>query len=410
MFSCLTKLFNSTKLLLQQGNKTFMERKRKTTIVDGVAYRLLYAKNNSSQNIITAKINNFLNTTTNRSSFVDRDNQINVSFYEKIYTTISNLVSKQIVNNYTKQIIAVDGTHSNFNSVLGKEGFALNTNKLSCTPLISGIYNVTYNYPVTLDLVKHHDERKAFMDFVKNYDSIKNSIFVFDRGYYGNEFVYQLNAKNIDFICRIKKNSSLLVVDGVRTNDYKTILNINGTNIDMRIITYIINDKNYYIATNLFNENDYNINKIKQLYFDRWSIEEYFKFMKTHLNLSKMPEKNINGIHKTILANLIVSKLIYFISYMIEKKNNKLKVNKTVLTEGFYSEFILKFIYGKGFGRRFMTKFFKTFVKLHSHKENRHYKRKCNTPYLKWYVRQHLKRNTKITTVIDEPEDIRANG
>ncbi len=45
MLSCLTKLFNSTKILLQ-GNETFMERKRKTTIIDGVAYRLLYAKSN----------------------------------------------------------------------------------------------------------------------------------------------------------------------------------------------------------------------------------------------------------------------------------------------------------------------------------------------------------------------------
>ena len=87
---------------------------------------------------------------------------------------------------------------------------------------------------------------------------------------------------------------------------------------------------------------------------------------------------------------------------MIEKKNPGLKVNKTVLVDGFYSDFILKFIYGKGFGRRFMTKFFRTFIKLHKYKKNRHYKRKCNTPFLKWYVKQHLKRNTKITVVDDE--------
>ncbi len=42
MFICLTKLFYSIKILLQQGNKIFIEKKRKITIIESVVYRLLF--------------------------------------------------------------------------------------------------------------------------------------------------------------------------------------------------------------------------------------------------------------------------------------------------------------------------------------------------------------------------------
>ena len=66
---------------------------------------------------------------------------------------------------------------------MSKDGYKANKKKESVTPLFSGLYNVTSNYPIMLDLVKTKDERKAFMDFVKNKDKFKNNIFVFDRGY-----------------------------------------------------------------------------------------------------------------------------------------------------------------------------------------------------------------------------------
>ena len=60
----------------------------------------------------------------------------------------------------TKQVIAVDGVYSTFLKSLEKDGFKTNKKKESVTPLISGLFNITYNCPVTLDLVKTKNERR----------------------------------------------------------------------------------------------------------------------------------------------------------------------------------------------------------------------------------------------------------
>lgn len=294
MYSNIQKMFKDTKKYLESENKNCIKRNKKTSIFDAVAYRFLYTEKSKSQNVVTATINNFLKRKANRSSYVDRDKQVGISIYENIYKIISDSINKATIKNkYTKQIISVDGTHTNMNKLLSKCGFKLNRNQLTCTPLISGLYNVTYNYPVTLDLVTHTNERKAFMDLNKT-DLIKNSIFVFDRGYYDSSFFNQLTIMNIEFICRIKSNSSL--IDHNKT-DHMTTYKIDGNN-NIRIITYTINNNNYYIATNLFDTDAYDIPKIKQLYFDRWSVEEYFKFLKTHFNTSKMPRKVLKEFKK----------------------------------------------------------------------------------------------------------------
>jgi len=54
-------------------------------------------------------------------------------------------------------------------------------NKKSVTALNIGIYNVTKNSPVILELIKHKDERKAFIDLIKNTNNYSNDIFLFDR-------------------------------------------------------------------------------------------------------------------------------------------------------------------------------------------------------------------------------------
>ena len=63
----------------------------------------------------------------------------------------------------------------------------------------------------------------------------------------------------------------------------------------LRIIKYIINGKPYYVASNIL---DYSKQMIQNLYHDRWTIEEYFKYIKQYMKLSKMNDWREEDIKK----------------------------------------------------------------------------------------------------------------
>ena len=56
----------------------------------------------------------------------------------------------------------------------------------------------------------------------------------------------------------------------------------------IRIVKYTVIDTDYYIATNLYDRNEYTIDKLKQIYHDRWEAEEYFKHIKKHTKTDRI--------------------------------------------------------------------------------------------------------------------------
>ncbi len=69
-------------------------------------------------------------------------------------------------------------------------------------------YNIVENYPLSLDLVKHKSERKAFTDHMMNNKKfVDDTIFIYDRGLFSNKIINDLCDSGAKFILRIKKNS-----------------------------------------------------------------------------------------------------------------------------------------------------------------------------------------------------------
>lgn len=86
--------------------------------------------------------------------------------------------------------------------------------------------------------------------------------------------IKEMQMKNIKYVCRIKKNTNII---DKNNEDMITKINIDNRTIKLRVTNYKINDTEYYIVSNLFNMNEYTIDKIKQFYHNRWDVEEYFK-------------------------------------------------------------------------------------------------------------------------------------
>ena len=381
----LKKISNEMKLFLEKNNDICVDRTRKNNIYDAILYKLYYTKYASTQQKTVIKLNKFKKNKlkTSRQAIVKKENKLSPSFYEKM----SNFLADQINKNfnfdkkYTRQIIAVDGTYPTLLKSLTKDGYKANKKGESVTPLVSGLFNVTSNYPVTLDLVKTKNERKAFYDFVKNKDKFKGNIFVFDKGYVSKKLFERMDNSNLLYICRLRDNSSYI------SGKDDVIVEENG--IKIRIIKYVINNKSYYMATNVY---DYSISLIKQIYHDRWQIEEYFKYIKQNMNLAKINEKREKDIKKTILSQLIVSQITFiFVNFQKSSKNEHKIVNKSILTDGLYDKFLYNFFKNTKLTKYFLLNFIKVHMIYINTNRGKSVRHTCKRSNFRWYFKKYFK-------------------
>ena len=403
---CITcvKIANSMKSIIDDENETFCKRKRKLNINDAILYRLLYTQKNKSQQNVVSILNSKNNKHVNRSNYSRREAKIELDTYKKLYDIITKYENHYYYDKYTYTVYAVDGTDSNMQIKLSDSGYKANKNNESVTSLSLGVYNVTRNYPVSLEMVKHKNERKAFLDFLKNKHIRRRSIYIFDRGFFSYEVVNKLCRKNLNFVFRIKQNSILLNQQG---DDYEIDINHNGHNQTLRIIKYKAGENEYYLATNLFDTDKYTVEKFKELYHSRWTVEEYFKLVKSTMKLSKFDETTEASILKSIYCQLLLTKLsalleqCYNNQHLKNDTQNK-KVNRSNLIHGLYSEFIMNIFYKRTF-KRDIVRFMKLYIVIHNSKKNRSFERTCKTPYHKWYIKRYFKKYIKLdTSTIDD--------
>ena len=108
-----------------------------------------------------------------------------------------------------------------------------------------------------------------------------------------------MNDNDLFYICRMRENS--LLIDNTK-DDFTTKMK-NGA--DIRIVKYAIDNKSYYMATNLIDAEHFPISYIKENYGHRWTVEEYFKYAKQTLSLNKLEESKERNVIKTIYSHLI---------------------------------------------------------------------------------------------------------
>lgn len=384
-------LSKNIKKILDENDYVCGKRIRKTKIVDGFVFNLLHGQKNISQQLATSKLNKMKgNVNINRSSYNDRYKQIPASLYERIYIMINDFYNNNFADKYTRTVFAVDCTQTLLNKHFSEEGFKLNKNKDSVNAFVLGVYNITNNIPVSLLLTQQKSERTAFIEYLDTGVNAKNNIYTFDRGYLGHKFFNQLTQKEIFFVCRLRENMKI-----IPKNSNDTVVDFNGTQI--RVIKYIIDKVTYYLGTNLMDKNEYSIDILKQIYANRWSIEEYFKYIKTNTNFANIKANKKEDLIKSISGHLIVSRIInLLVQIMGPNKNNKeLIINKKLLTEGFYEDFIYRFFYSHKLSSRTFREFIKNYGKYITTNKGEHVVRKSSIPYSKWYIKTHYNKFIK---------------
>lgn len=404
--SAIVELSKKLKDFINNNSYKYIKRFRKTNIIDGFAFKIIQAQKDMSQEKATYVLNSFKKSKTkteiiNRSSFVDREKQLTVDFYKSVYDIINGDLNI-LYNNYdVKQVFAVDMTQINLSKSIANDGLKLNKNKLSVNGFTLGIYNILNNYPVTLELVTHKNERKAFIDFIKNKNQFKGNIFVFDRGYYSDDFIDELQKLGIMYVCRLRKNIKIIPKDSDDKILYKN-------DNPIRIVNYKINNTDHYIATNLIDRDEFTINSLKELYHKRWTVEEFFKYIKQNMDTNHINEKTYNDIRKSMYSYMIISRMVDVICLIKGQhpKSPNEQINKAVLTKAIYDDLILRFIYCYKLSTKILRNFIqRSAIYCHSQK-GKSYARISTIPYTKWYVKKYyhkyiLENKKKINKDID---------
>jgi len=357
-------------------NNSNVFRVKKTNNRDAFMYKLLLTRKSVTGQSVTDKINFFKGTTikskVSRVSLIERQQSIDVDFYKNLYKLISNKINKTFFHKQPK-IYAGDGIYNNTYHKFGN-------GMMASKALSIGFFNCSTNMPVNLQLLN----RKFEVDgLLKNMSLLSSkSIIILDIGYTSYNLFDTLIEHNIDFICRITKP-----------------IYVANTNKKYRYVKYEINEKEYYLMTSLHNENKFTSDILKELYHKRWTVEEYFKFIKLRTTYETIKQHNTNEIIKSTYCILIISQLIYLLSHVFSKPQKDMIVNKSSLMEGFYDHFLLRLIYndkcGKKFNKSYIRSFIITYINLIKTVLDVSRPRVSKNTNSKWYNKSYQKGNYK---------------
>lgn len=140
---------------------------------------------------------------TSRQAMDKRRNNFKCSYMEDILNDLNEHINKTHLFN-SSNIYAVDGSKLSLNKKV--DGFKLTKNNKYKKCLLNTLYSVNNKTPIGFDLSDGFNENKSFLDNLMKYIK-KNDVIIFDRGYFSSKLIKEIDNKNANFICRMKKNS-----------------------------------------------------------------------------------------------------------------------------------------------------------------------------------------------------------
>lgn len=371
-------------------------KKGKISFLDALIYKFNYSQKDITKANIISKYNLSNDTLINRTTFYEKEKLIPLKTYENLFNKIITLYDTLF--NKTTKFIAVDGTFNNTN-ILNKKG------NLETT-LNMGFFDVENNIVIDLTIngnnTKNYEILQLTNYIIKN--KLKNVTLILDRAYSSYEFINFLFNNDINFIIRFKNNcknfnSKINNIDNVRIIKYehkieKEVINKNRNSEKISYKSAILEYTNEYTLITNLKKDEYNDEKIKELYKKRWSVEIFFKLLKKNFKFETLIEynKKQNDISykKLYICNLI----IIYLSNIVENianlnkdsnfKENK-KINKSNVIKGIFE--IIDVILKSKLTNKIIINLCNSYVKYNKIKTGINNERISKTPFTKWYVK-----------------------
>lgn len=289
---------------------------------------------------------------------------LNRKYVESIYKTKEILVYKGYL------LLGVDGTTNELpNCQVLKEYYGISQGQKNSVgrvrARVEGVYDCLNHVMIASKIEPYKvSEKELALKLVKEVKENlpkEKTIMVFDRYYFGVEFVHELEKQGQKFVMRIrddhyKEEKKEAGEDGIveikiRTNsifyaseENKEELKKRKT-IKVRIIKVEVGETVEYLATNL-TEEEMNREEAKEVYHLRWEIEKGYDVIKNKIQIENYSSRTKEGIETEFYAGILVHNMIEDIASEAEEKKTRkgkyeYKVNKNILV-GIYRQEIIR--------------------------------------------------------------------
>jgi hypothetical protein len=252
------------------------------------------------------------------------------------------------------RVFAVDGSKLNLPYKLAESGYR--EPGINCAPqgLVSVLYEIAPKIPFDFLLVNSESEREAVVHHISKLP--KNSVVVYDRGYFSYDLWLAHIEKGINAVFRMSSGCSSeilkfgysdqtdqvvtikLPVDTLRKIKKKHT-NFDASEIKIRLIKYTIQDTTYCLATTLLCNDKYPAELFPDIYHSRWGVEELYKISKSHFEVEDFHSKHETGIKQELYAHFSLITMNRIFSNEIEntfKENmDKSGIGKKVVQVNF---------------------------------------------------------------------------
>lgn len=259
------------------------------------------------------------------------------------FKEISNKVVSDFYNLYdydkwnNKRLIGIDGSLLNLPLTKEtKEKYLIKRNdKVELTQCLSSFsYDVLNEITISAKFDILQGEKEFIIDeHIKNFT--ENDILLMDRAYADYSLMALLMSKKIDFVVRIKINSTnkeiYTFLDSGKESDIVSMKCTKGQSkfvkdknlekeIKVRLVRITLNTgETEVLITTLFNES---VEEINYLYGKRWGIETYFNRLKNIFELERFSGKSINSIEQDFFSILFLTN---FESILVREANEEIK-------------------------------------------------------------------------------------
>ena len=305
-------------------------RKRLLTIIHVIMY-LLYS-NRSSMATNLANIKRELCETTSFPKKISKQaisharQGISPLLFTELYNLSVDIFYKNIPERKSWQglhVFAIDGSKlelpnskdlfENFGEMFNVH----NPDEKYTQALASIVYDVLDDYIVHASINRYlAPERDAALKHMENLEALgiyKNSVIVFDRGYYSEKMFRYCADHGHYCVMRLKENINLSKLAGKKNADMITTLEGNGKedteDIKIRVISLKLDSGEYeYLATNIFDES-FTVSMFKHLYFLRWPIEVKYLELKERLQIEDFNGATTTSVIQEFYISLLLSNL-----------------------------------------------------------------------------------------------------
>ena len=334
IISRIKQYLSSPECLEAHREKNHFIRKRKLTMLHLVTYLFYSTKASMSQNL--ASIIEDLSSTNfpsvSKQAISKARQKISPNLFKELFNLSVDIFYKNLQNRKTwhgYHIFAIDGSKievpnckSNF-EFFGEMFTVHDKNRKFSSGLASIVYDVLDDYIVHASLQRYlASERAAALEHMKNLEALgiyKDSIIIFDRGYYSEKMFRYCTDNNHFCLMRLKERIKLTkACHGQKITTLVGDSKLKTCDIPIRIIEVILDDGTAeYLATNIFDES-ITVDMFRELYFLRWPVESKYYELKEKFLLEEFNGKTKTAVFQEFYINLLLSNLTSLIKGSVD--------------------------------------------------------------------------------------------